>query len=87
MEMVKAMLTGAIMISAWAIFVFFFRFWRKTHDRLFAFFATAFLLLGIERVILMASSDQTQFLDYLVRLCAFLLILFGIVDKNRKGKT
>jgi hypothetical protein len=86
MELVNAMLAGAIMISAWAIFVFFVRFWRKTRDRLFLFFASAFLLLGIERVILLATSGQVQFIHYVVRLCAFLLIVIGVFNKNRAGK-
>lgn len=86
MEAFKAMLAGAIMVSAWAIFVFFVRFWRKTRDRLFAFFASGFLLLGIERVSIVMLSAELEFFPYLLRLCAFLLILFGILDKNRKGR-
>ena len=85
MEALKAMLAGAIMVSAWAIFVFFVRFWRKTRDRLFALFASAFLLLGIERVSIVMLSGDMQSFSYLLRLCAFLLILFGILAKNRKG--
>jgi hypothetical protein len=85
MEALKAMLVGATMVSAWAIFVFFVRFWRKTRDRLFAFFASGFLLLGIERVSIVILSGDLQFFAYFLRLCAFLLILFGILDKNRKG--
>ena len=50
MEMLKSMLAGAIMVSAWAISVFFFRFWRKTGDRLFGLFSASFLLLGLERI-------------------------------------
>lgn len=107
MEMIKPMLAGAIMVSAWAIAVFFLRFWRKSSDRLFAFFAAAFLLLGIERVTIEAF--RTRYSEpiagqvrpdtaangiteghafvYLIRLGAFLLIIFAIVDKNRRAKT
>jgi hypothetical protein len=85
MEMAKAMLAGAIMVAAWAILVFFLRFWRKTRDRLFALFAAAFLLLGIERNIIVVLSSDHRSLGYLIRLFAFLLILFAIFDKNRRG--
>ena len=85
MPMFKAMLVGAIMVSAWAISVFFFRFWRKTNDRLFAFFAAAFLLLGIERVSISFIAIEAQAYVYLIRLLAFALILIAIIDKNRKG--
>lgn len=84
MEMLKAMLAGAIMVSAWAIFLFFLRFWRKTGDRLFAFFAAAFLLLGVERISISIASSETGSYVYLIRLLAFVLILIAIVDKNRK---
>jgi hypothetical protein len=85
MEMAKAMMAGAIMVAAWAILVFFLRFWRKTGDRLFLFFAAAFLLLGIERIIILVLASDHQAFGYLIRLFAFLLILFAILDKNRKG--
>ncbi|HZR21204.1 MAG TPA: DUF5985 family protein [Verrucomicrobiae bacterium] len=83
--MAKAMLAGAIMAVAWAILVFFLRFWRKTGDRLFVFFAAAFLLLGIERIIIVVLSSDHRSFGYLIRLFAFLLILFAILDKNRRG--
>lgn len=85
MTMLKAMLAGAIMVSAGAIAVFFLRYWRKTHDRLFGFFALSFLLLGIERVSMVMVSGEGHTLVYLIRLAAFLLIIFAIVDKNRRG--
>ena len=86
MENLKLMLTGAIMVSALAISVFFFRFWRKTGDRLFGFFSAAFLLLGFERVSIVLVSRELHGLVYLVRFCAFLLIIFAIIEKNRRGQ-
>ncbi|HEV2209817.1 MAG TPA: DUF5985 family protein [Verrucomicrobiae bacterium] len=85
MPMLKAMLAGAILVSAWAISVFFMRFWRKTHDPLFAFFAAAFLLLGIERIGMLVFAGGTEGSIYLIRLVAFVLILAGIIGKNRRG--
>jgi uncharacterized protein DUF5985 len=85
MSTLKDMLVGAIMVSAWAISVFFFRFWRKTRDRLFGFFSAAFLLLGLERISILMVSGELHGLVYLLRFCAFLLIIFAIVEKNRSG--
>ncbi len=85
MSTYMAMLAGAIMVSAWAISVFFLRFWRKTRDRLFGYFAVSFLLLGIERVSILVTEGEARSLVYLIRLGAFLLIIFAIIDKNRRG--
>ena len=83
METFKAMLGGAILVSAWAIAVFFLRFWRKTRERLFALFAAAFALLGLERIAIVLVAGEAHSFVYLIRLAAFLLILFAIYDKNR----
>jgi hypothetical protein len=65
--------------------LFFLRFWRQTHDRLFLIFSVSFWMLGIQRLLLGAAEpapeSRTGF--YLIRLAAFLLILSAIVDKNR----
>lgn len=82
--MIKAMLSGAIMLNAWAISLFFLRFWKKTRDRLFAWFAVAFILLGIERVTTVALPGESHFHVYLIRLAAFLVIIFAILEKNRQ---
>jgi hypothetical protein len=81
--MLNAMLAGAIMLNAWAIALFFLRFWKKTRDRLFAWFALAFLLQGIEHVTMVTFSAGADSLVYLIRLCAFLMIFWAIFDKNR----
>lgn len=73
------------MVCSWAISVFFLRFWRKNNERLFGFFAAAFLLLGLERVAVLFLPQEAHTLAYAIRLLGFLLILFAIVDKNRRG--
>lgn len=83
-ETIKALFAGAILLNAWAIAVFFIRFWKKTHDRLFAWFAACFILLGIERISIMCFPQEIHFRVYLIRLAAFLMIIFAILDKNRK---
>ena len=80
-------LHGAICMACFTIALFFFRFWRRTADRLFAIFGIAFLLLMTERVILVTIDRSHEFAPYvyLVRLLAFALIIAGIIDKNRRA--
>jgi len=85
--MLNDLLAGAIMLNAWAIAVFFFRYWRRTHDGLFACFAIAFLLLGIERLSLVILEGDTHFRLYFIRLAAFIMIIFAIWRKNRATKS
>lgn len=78
-------LLGALFLASWATALFFVRFWRDGHDRLFLVFATAFFVLGIDfglRGIWEPSSDTRHYF-FLVRLAAFILLILGIVDKNR----
>ena len=64
--------------------LFFLRFWRNTRDRLFGFFAAAFWVLGLDWVALVVvrPSDEARHIIYLVRVVAFLLLSYGIIDKN-----
>jgi hypothetical protein len=83
-SLIKSLMAGATMLAAWTIAFFFWRFWQKTRDRLFVFFALAFLLLGIERLGFGLAPGRAESYFYLFRLCAFLLILYAIIDKNKK---
>ena len=70
-----------------AVGAFFLRFWRRTRDRLFLIFALAFWLLGLNWLLLaFVQADETRTWLYLLRLVAFCLIIYGIVDKNRATK-
>ena len=84
---IELLISGAILMGYAVAGLFFFRFWRETRDRLFLIFAGAFWILGIQRLALVLSRDMVE--DdtglYLVRLFAFLLILWAIVDKNRSS--
>lgn len=78
---------GVISMGCGIAGLFFLRFWRETRDQLFVFFAVAFWALAAERVALVALAidESTRHYLYVLRLLAFLLIIIGIVDKNRKG--
>ena len=75
---------GAVVMACGVSGLFFLRFWRKTHDRLFAIFAIAFWVLGLNWLFLaFTDQDEVRTILYIVRLLAFVLILYGIWDKNR----
>jgi hypothetical protein len=84
------LLAGGIAMGSFVIALFFLRFWRTTGDRFFLYFALSFLIEGVHRIY--ASSDtlgEDTPLHYLVRLAAYLLILWAIYEKNfprDKGK-
>lgn len=78
-------LWGANALGCWAAGLFFLRFWRTTGDRLFAFFAAAFWVLCVNWVVLVVAQppDEARHFIYLIRVVAFLLLSYGIIDKNR----
>jgi hypothetical protein len=75
-------------MGCFVIGVFFLRFWRATHDRLFAMFAVAFWVLGGDwlGLALTRMRPESQTPLYLVRLVAFVLIIVAIADKNRTAR-
>lgn len=79
------MLLGAIAMASVVAGLFFLRFWRDTRDRLFLFFAVSFLVEGVNRGALGLTGDPNEARPffYFVRFLSFVLILAGIVQKNR----
>ena len=77
--------SGFIVMGYLVAGLFFLRFWRDTRDRLFALFAVAFWLFGMQRLLLALIDVEAEHeaLFYLLRLVGFLLIIWGVVDKNR----
>jgi Family of unknown function (DUF5985) len=68
--------------------LFFVRFWQATSDRLFLFFGLAFGVLAVHWGALAMANQaaaESRYYFHLPRLLAFLLIMVGIVDKNRGG--
>ncbi len=78
-------LLGAVSMASFIAALFFLRYWRDTRDSLFGFFAASFFLEAGNRVLVSLSGDLTEALPvlYTVRLLSYLLILAGIVHKNR----
>lgn len=77
---------GALAMSAWVAGLFFLRFWRTSRDRLFFFFFLAFWALALNwlALIWVPRASEARHGVYVVRLFAFVLILWGVYDKNRR---
>ena len=78
------LLAGAIAMGSLVIALFFLRFWRTTRDRFFLYFALSFLIEGLHRIYSSgeANMNESSPLHYLIRLVAYLLILWAIYEKN-----
>ena len=80
-------LSGLVTMGFLIAAMFFFRFWKRTKDALFATFGFAFLLLALNQA-LIGLSDVTgegRSLLFLPRLAAFALLIAAIVGKNLGG--
>jgi uncharacterized membrane protein HdeD (DUF308 family) len=78
------MLSGAIAMASAIIALFFLRFWRASRDRFFLYFALSFAIEGVHRVVAAIAyhDNEDAPLHYLVRLLAYGLILWAILEKN-----
>ncbi len=68
---------------------YFFRYWTKTRDSLFLKFGTAFLFMGVEKIVLLTTESpnvEDRYMIYLIRLASFGLIIYAIIVKNRSGE-
>ena len=78
---------GAIAMGFLIAGVFFLRFWARVRDFLFLAFAIAFWLLALNQGILGLLDIPREELSavYLLRLAAFLLVIFAVLRKNLDG--
>jgi hypothetical protein len=74
-------------MGAWVAGLLFLRFWRQSHDRLFAYFGAAFWLLSLSwsLLALFSPTEETRPYIYAVRLVAFGLIILAMFEKNRRS--
>jgi hypothetical protein len=77
-------LVGAIAMASLVIATVFVRYWRNTGDRFFLYFALSFGIEGAHRIYSsiggMMREDTPH--HYLIRLLAYGLILWAILEKN-----
>jgi len=82
-------LSGAVTAGYLVAAGFFFRFFRKTGDRLFVAFAVAFLFFALNQALvgLFHVTTEPESLVYVLRILGFVVILAAILDKNvRRGR-
>lgn len=80
---------GAIVFGYCLIALFFCKFWRHTRDSFFMWFALAFFVLGIGRIIesyYRINEQASMPAVYLFRLTAFSIIIIAILQKNLSDK-
>jgi hypothetical protein len=79
------LVAGASLMGYAVAGLFFLRFWKDTGDRFFAIFAASFLMLGLQRLLVSLTPQDSEHLPYLyvLRLLAYVFILIAIFDKNR----
>jgi hypothetical protein len=81
------LLTGAITMASLVITLIFLRFWRNTGDRFFLYFSLSFLIEGLHRLYsALYNNAEDSPLHYLIRLLAYGLILWAILEKNLPRK-
>ena len=82
------LLAGGIATASLIAGLFFFRFWRTTRDRFFLWFALSFLIEGVNRFSLyaIAGLNDASPIYYVIRLVAYGLILWAILEKNMKPR-
>lgn len=80
-------LWGATAMGCWTAGFFFLRFWSRGRDRLFFIFALAFWMLALNWTVLavVTGTAEVRSPAYVIRLIAFLLLIVGFVDKNRRS--
>jgi NADH:ubiquinone oxidoreductase subunit 3 (subunit A) len=81
---VSDFLQGATALASVSVALFFWKYWRSTGDRLFMAFSLAFVVFGLNRVLLSVLDPQSEARTwiYLVRALTFVLIAAAVVDKN-----
>jgi hypothetical protein len=80
-------LIGAALITTLANAYFFKRFHARTRDPIFAILSWAFVLMAIERLVLLITHDWSQEHRapiFTLRLVSFVLIIVGMLAKGRR---
>lgn len=88
MQTAYVFLSGAVAMGYAIASLFFLRFWRRTHDRLFLAFAVAFLLLVLNSTLVSISNVpiENRAILYLLRLVAFTIIIGAVIQKSRSRR-
>jgi uncharacterized membrane protein HdeD (DUF308 family) len=82
------LIAGAMTMAYFVAGLFFLRFWARSRDTLFMYFAVAFWILAVQRLAVSFENEQQEdkVIFYVLRLLAFVLIIVAIWQKNRSVK-
>jgi hypothetical protein len=82
---ISGLISGGYLVAA----LFFFRFWSRTGDVLFAIFGISFVLFAMSQgaSLLLDSPREDRGWIYLFRLAGFALLLGSIIWKNIDRRT
>jgi len=77
---------GMIAMAYFVACLFFLKFWKRTQDSLFMWFALSFGILALQRVAMFEWGDTSDrsIGVYSARLLAFVIILVAVIQKNRE---
>jgi hypothetical protein len=85
----KVFAWGVLAMASLVAALFFLRYWRATRERLFAFFSLAFVGMAVNWTVLAVvnhpADEARQAHVYVIRLVAFVILIVGIIDKNRRS--
>jgi len=81
-------LSGATAFASLLASIYFLKFWRKTGDALFLFFAAAFAIDAAARFVLsvVQVTNASEPVYFIPRLITFSLIVISIIGKNALPK-
>jgi hypothetical protein len=87
LENLAIFLDGGRVVFSLIITLAFWRLGRATRDRLYHAFAIAFFLMAVSSTLLGLGivSTEWSFFAFVPRLFAFLVIIWAIIDKNRRA--
>lgn len=86
MELFNTFAYGVLTALSFVAGLFFVRYWRETKDRFFLFLVITFWVLAGDWASLTGNTDREHVAYfYLPKLFAFLVLLVGIADKNRRA--
>ncbi|HEX4051980.1 MAG TPA: DUF5985 family protein [Steroidobacteraceae bacterium] len=79
---------GVLAMASLVPALFFLRYWRSSRERLFAFFAVAFGLMALQWTLssLTGTDEADHSYVLLLRILAFVAIIVGVLDKNRRER-
>jgi hypothetical protein len=85
---VNQFLWGVLATLSFVATAFFWKFWQRTKDGVFLGLGTGFFLLTVHWAALgvVNPSDETRHYLYVVRFLAFVVMIAGVVAKNRSPR-